>query len=89
VVELFGLSRLLAQEQEIELELRPEGTLRDLVLALGQRAPALNGRVLTQDGKALLPPYVLVLNGQSFLEDLDLQPQEGDRILLMAPPAGG
>ncbi|HLE80207.1 MAG TPA: MoaD/ThiS family protein [Dehalococcoidia bacterium] len=89
VVEVYGVARTHAGEREIEVELGPGATLGDVLAALGRQAPALVGSVLEQDARSLRPPYVLNMNGLSFVEDLSLRPQAGDRILLMAPPAGG
>lgn len=88
-LEVYGVGRPQAGEREVELELEPGSTLEELLAALGQQAPAIADRVLGVDGRSLRPPYVLNINGLSFVEDLSLRPQEGDRILLMAPPAGG
>lgn len=83
------MGRPQAGQREVELDLEPGSTLEEVLAALGQQAPALLGRILGADGRSLRPPYVLNINGLSFVEDLSLRPEEGDRILLMAPPAGG
>lgn len=88
-MEVYGVGRPLARQREFELELETGATLQDVLAALGRQTPALVGRVLGADGRSLATPYVLNINGLSFVEDLSLRPQDGDRILLMAPPAGG
>ena len=88
-VEVYGVGRPQSGQREIELDLEPGASLEEVLVALGRQAPALAGQVLGADGRSLRPPYVLNINGLSFVEDLSLRPQEGDRILLMAPPAGG
>lgn len=88
-VEVYGLGRPQLGQRQIELELELGATLGDLLAAFGRQAPALAGQVLGPDGRSLRPPYVMNINGLSFVEDLSLRPQAGDRILLMAPPAGG
>lgn len=89
IVEVYGVGRPQPGEREVELEMETGATLGDVLEALGRQAPSLGERVLATDGRSLRPPYVLNINGLSFVEDLSLRPKAGDRILLMAPPAGG
>jgi len=88
-VELYGVCLPKASSRQLELDLDSEATLEDVLVALAREAPALAGAVLGADGRSLRPPYVMNLNGLDFVDDFGLKPQAGDRILLMAPPAGG
>lgn len=88
-IEVYGVSLPDAGQRQVELELEPEVMLGDLLAALGRKAPGLAGRILGPDGRSLRPPYVMNINGLAFVEDFSLKAKAGDRILLMAPPAGG
>ncbi len=88
-VEVYGAGLGRSSQRQVELDLDPEVTLGDVLAALSSQAPALAGRVLGDDGRSLKPPYVMNVNGLVFVDDLSVRPHDGDRILLMAPPAGG
>ena len=88
-IEVYGVSLPNAGQRQIDLELEPEATLGDILAALARKAPALAGRVLGSDGRSLRPPYVMNTNGLAYVEDFNVRAKAGDRILLLAPPAGG
>ncbi|MDP2660807.1 MAG: MoaD/ThiS family protein [Dehalococcoidia bacterium] len=88
-IEIYGVCLPKASSRQVELDLDSEATLGDVLVALAREAPALAGAVLAADGRSLRPPYVMNLNGLDFVDDLGRKPRAGDRILLMAPPAGG
>ncbi|MBI2918524.1 MAG: MoaD/ThiS family protein [Chloroflexi bacterium] len=88
-VELFGMSRLLAGQTEVELDLAGGSSLRDALAALAQEHAALVGPVLAPNGGGLHPCYALSLNGRSFAPDLDATLGPGDRVLILSTPAGG
>lgn len=76
-------------ERRVDMDVAPEATLEDVLAALGRQAPAIASNVLGADGHSLRPPYVMNLNGLDFVDNLDRKIQPDDRILIMAPPAGG
>jgi molybdopterin converting factor small subunit len=83
-VELFGVPRLRAGVASLTLE----GTsVREVLLALGVRCPALEGTAL-HDG-APLPAYRVALNGDLAPVSPDRALRDGDVLLLMAAEAGG
>lgn len=83
-VELFGVPRLRAGVASLTLE----GTrVREVLLALGERCPALEGTVL-HDGVPL-PAYRVALNGDLAPASPDRALRDGDALLLMAVDAGG
>jgi molybdopterin converting factor small subunit len=87
-IELFGVARLAAGRNHVDLTLDATSTLADAVAALGKACPALVGKAVLADGR-LAEGYVLNLDGRSFCADLSRPVQPGERILLLSSEAGG
>jgi molybdopterin converting factor small subunit len=83
-VELFGIPRARAGRGEVAVT---AATAREALLQLGAACPALAG-LLGPDGR-LSPHFLLSLNGQQFVTDLDYSLRPGDRLLLLSADAGG
>lgn len=90
-VELFGLSRLIAGEKEITLELSDEATFRDAVRALARRYPDMIGDIVQADGMTLQAPNILNLDGRRMIQphQMDEALSDGDRVIVMSMSAGG
>ncbi len=90
-VELFGLSRLLAGEKEIVLELDQGATFRDAVRTLVEKYPEMIGDVVQADGETMQAPNILNLDGRRMIQphQMDEGLSDGDRIILMSMSAGG
>lgn len=88
-VELFGLARRLTKAKEVQVEVKQESTLRDIVVALRQRFPELVGPIIEPDTNELIMPYLFSIGGRQMVQSLDFKPREGDEILLMFVAAGG
>ena len=96
-VEMLGLSRLVTGQREVSLELDREATYRDLVRALSKQYPALIGNVIQSDRESLQAPNIFNLNAKQMIQSKqmdnrlanELNPREGDRIILMSISAGG
>jgi molybdopterin converting factor small subunit len=83
-IELFGVPRARAGRQEVVV---PATTAGEALAALVDACPDLAG-VCRPDGR-LAPHYLLSLDGQRFVTDLDQPLQPGDRLLLLSADAGG
>ena len=90
-VEFTGISRILTGQSECTLTLGQSGSLRDVVKKLSQQYPRMIGEIIEKDGKSLIPTNVFSLNGKEILheDDLQFQPQEGDKLILLSLLAGG
>jgi len=90
-IELFGLSRLIAGEREITLELPQGSTFRDVVRALVDRYPGMIGDVVQGDCETMQAPNILNLDGKRMIQphQMDEGLHDGDRIILMSMSAGG
>ncbi len=89
VVQMFGLPNEITELREVEVELNDGATLRDVVAALKDKIPALEGTAIRAGGDQLVEHYKFNVNGRFYYDDMDLQLQSGDRIALLVPIAGG
>jgi molybdopterin converting factor small subunit len=89
MVEFYGTARQVTRQKEVTIELEEGGTFRDVVRTLAARYPGLIGDVIQPGGEELQMPNMFNVNARQVVKDLDTQPQDGDRILLMFVTAGG
>jgi molybdopterin converting factor small subunit len=83
VVEMFGLPPDITELREVEIELDDEPRLADIVAALRQKVPALEGVVIHPGEDRLTDRYVFNINGQFFFDGREPHLQKGDRIVLL------
>lgn len=90
-MEFLGLSRLATGVKEITLDLEDGTTFRDIVRILGTRYPALIGNVIQPDGETLQLPNIFNQNVKRMVQanQMNDDPSDGDRIILMSISAGG
>jgi len=86
-VELFGIARMLTKTQSVSLDLNEGATLAQVFSALGEKLPALVGRVLNAGG--LIHGYSCNLNGLNFVRAPDIKVSSGDKIFILSADAGG
>lgn len=84
VVELYGLPRLRAGAERIEL---PAGPLRELLRALARALPGLVPDILA-DGR-LTEHALLAVDGRDLLSDPDAVIPDGAVLVLISAQAGG
>lgn len=83
-VELFGVPRLVAGLDAIEVE---AATVHAALLALAERCPALAPSVI-EEGR-LSPAYVVAINGTQFDDDPERPLRDGDAVVILSAQAGG
>jgi molybdopterin synthase sulfur carrier subunit len=83
-IELFGVPRLRAGRDAVDVEAR---SLGEAFAALGQACPALAPGVV--DGERLAPYYLVAVNGVHFTSDAGHPLADGDVLVLMSADAGG
>jgi hypothetical protein len=83
-VEFFGIPRRQAERAELSA---PAGPVTDLLQFIERSCPGLQG--LRQADGRLSPHYLLSLDGELFLTDLQQELRPGDRLLLLSADAGG
>jgi molybdopterin converting factor small subunit len=90
VVKLFGLPYGLTDRNEVELELNDGAGLRDLIIALKKKIPALEGPVFYKDSDKISGQYKFNVNGRFYYEDAEeVEIKNGDDISLLTIIAGG
>ncbi len=89
VVELFALSHEITELQEIEVRLKDGVSLGDVIAALRREIPALEGRVIHAGENRLTEYYAFNINGSFYLDDTEVQIQDGDHIALLTLATGG
>ncbi len=84
VIEFFGIPRQQAGRPDLAV---PPGTLAQLLQSIQQACPKL--KELRQPDGRLSPHYLLSINGDQFVTDLQQKLRPGDRLLLLSADAGG
>jgi molybdopterin converting factor small subunit len=88
-VELYGISKQITTQRQVEVELNDGASLADLIAALRRRIPALDGTVFHRGEDRLSEFYAFNINGRFYIDDKDIRIHEGDRIALLSLAAGG
>jgi molybdopterin converting factor small subunit len=88
-LQMYGLSRDITELREVELELRNGAGMTDVVAALKNKIPALEGPVIVLGENRLEALYKFNINGRFYFEGMDFQLHPGDRIALLVPATGG
>ena len=88
-VEMWGLPREISGLQEVEVQLKDDAGLRDVVAALKRKVPKLEGVVICSGEDRLEDTCAFNINGQFFLEDEKLQLKDGDCLRLLTLATGG
>ncbi len=89
IVQMFGLPREVTELREVEVELKDGASLGDVVAALRHEIPALEGHVIRAGENRLMEHCAFNINGRFYLDDRDIQLQDGDRVLLLTLATGG
>jgi len=89
IVQLFGLPREVTELQKLEVKLKDGANLGDVIAALRREIPALEGRVIRAGENRLMEHCAFNINGRFYLNDKDVQLQDGDRVSLLTLATGG
>ena len=89
VIRIYGLPREISDVREVEVELKDGAGMADVVAALREKIPALEGPVIRTGEDRLVESFKFNLNGDFFFDGMDFQLQSGDRIALLMPATGG
>lgn len=90
-VEFSSISRVLTGRKELTLDLQKGANVGDVVSALGKVCPQLLGEIISKDGKSMIPTNIFSVNGQKIIHESDVQyqPDDGDRLILLSLLSGG
>ncbi len=89
VIHIYGLPREISTVQEIEVELKDGAGMADVIAALKEKIPALEGQVFCKGENRLMDLFKFNINGHFYFDGMNFQLQEGDRIALLMPVTGG
>lgn len=88
-VELFGLAWRLSGTKETAVDVKPQATLRDVLVVLGQRFPALMGELIVSDSYDLQGSYLINVDGLYVPSSLEEPVYDGERLVLMFASSDG
>ena len=89
VVGLYGLSQEITTLRQVEVELRDGAGMAEVVAALKDKIPSLEGPVIRTGEDRLEEQYKFNVNGHFYFAGMDFELHEGDRIGLLTPVTGG
>ena len=89
VIQMFGLPREITVLREVEVELRDGDGMNEVIIALREKVPALEGPVFRTGEDRLSEMYKFNINGLFYYDGMDFQLKSGDRIALLMPITGG
>ena len=88
-IELFGTARLLAGKNKINITCDKPARLCELLRKLAYIEPKLVGIVISNDRNSLIKSFILNLNGDRFVTDMDEVVVPGDNVLIFSSQSGG
>jgi len=89
VVGLFGLPHGITGEHKVEVELKDEARLTDVIATLRREIPKLEGPVIRAGEDKLTEHYAFNINGRFYIDDKEIRICSGDNVGLLALAAGG
>ena len=90
-IEFAGLSRVLTHLSKINLEVESDTSFRQILTILSDSYPELVGDVIHPSKTTLQASNMLNINGKHMVQssEMDCNPIDGDRLILMSILAGG
>jgi len=86
---MYGLPREITEKREVEVELKDGAGMAEVVAALKEKVPELEGHVIRTGENRLKEEYKFNINGHFYFDGMDFQLQKSDRIALLVPMTGG
>ena len=84
LVEFYGVARLRAGRETLDVA---AGTVAEVLATVQQACPGLS-ELLQPDGR-LAKHFMLSVNGNGFVNDVQQRLNSGDHVLLLSADAGG
>jgi molybdopterin converting factor small subunit len=88
-IPMYGLRREITEKREVEVALSEGAGMAEVVAALREQVPALEGPVIVPGEDRLMPEYKFNINGKFYFAGMDFKLKKGDRIALLVPMTGG
>lgn len=86
---MFGLPQQLAIPPQVEVEINEGSGIPELVMAIRNKMPFLEGPVIVPGEARLTGSYAFVVNGEFQPVDSEIQIRNGDRVVLILLAVGG
>ena len=78
VFEFSGVVRIFAKQREARLTIADTATWRDVLAVLASAAPSLVGEVIAKDRRSLIGDYLINVNGELTVNNLDERAEAPD-----------
>jgi len=88
-IPMYGLRREITEQREVEVELRDGAAMAEVIAAMREKVPSLEGPVLRKGEDRLVEKYKFNINGKFYFDGQDFKLNKGDRIALLVPITGG
>lgn len=88
-IPMYGLPREVTEIRKVEVELNDEAGMAEVIAALREKVPSLEGPVFSVGENRLQEQYKFNINGQFYFDRMDFKLRPGDRIALLVPMTGG
>ncbi len=88
-VHMYGLPHEITEVREVLIEVNEGAGLGEVVAAMKEKVPSLEGPVIRKGENRLVEEYKFNLNGHFYFDGMDFQLKPGDRIALLTPATGG
>ncbi len=88
-LQMYGLPHEITPLREVELDLKEGASMAEVIAALREKIPALEGPVIRTGENRLAELYKFNVNGHFYFDGMDFQLKPGDRIALLVPATGG
>jgi molybdopterin converting factor small subunit len=88
-IPMYGLPREITELREVEVELNDNAGMAEVIAALKEKVPTLEGPVIRPGENRLMDQYKFNINGRFFFDGQDFKLTTGDRIALLVPMTGG
>jgi molybdopterin converting factor small subunit len=88
-IPMYGLRREISEKREVEVELRDGATMTEVIAAVREKVPSLEGPVIRRGEDRLVELYKFNVHGKFYYDGQDFKLHQGDRIALLVPMTGG
>lgn len=88
-VEMYGLPHEITDLMVVEVELEDGASMADVIAAMKEKIPSLEGTVIRNGENRLEELYKFNVNGRFYFDGMDFQLHSSDRIALLVPATGG
>ena len=86
---MYGLAQEITTVREVKVELRDGAGMAEVIAAMREKVPSLEGSVFRSGQDRLEENYKFNINGRFYFDGTDFELHPADRIALLVPVTGG